>query len=124
MKDLKISEMMAMQMALWEQNKEKWSPMEAAYGKNSLLWMIEEIGEVIAIVKKKSEQELLEEGTVRECFIEEFADVYMYLTDTLLRYNVTPEEITTAYVKKHEKNTNRNYTKEYKAFLADEKQTI
>lgn len=117
MKDIKISNMMKMQMALWENNKEKWSPMEPKYARDSLLWMMEEVGEVISIIKKKTEQEIMTDEDVRSKFIEEIADVYMYLTDTLLRYGVTPEEIGNAYVEKHKKNVGRNYTKEYESFL-------
>ncbi len=122
MKDIKISEMMEMQLKLWEENRDKWSPMEPQFGKTSLLWMIEEIGEVIAIIKKKSEQEILEDENIRSKFLEEFADVYMYLTDTLLRYKVTPEEISNAYVEKYRKNIGRNYSEEYQAFLTMEKE--
>lgn len=118
--DLSISEMMKMQMALWEQNKEKWSPMTPSHGKTSLLWMIEEIGEVIAIIKKKKEHEIMENAAVRGQLVEEFADVYMYLTDVLLRYKITPEEISTAYTNKHTANMNRNYQQEYAAFLAED----
>ncbi len=122
MNDLKISEMMEMQMELWELNKEKWSPMEPSYGKSSLLWMIEEIGEVIAIIKKKKEHEILENEEVRSKFVEEFADVYMYLTDTLLRYKISPEEISSAYMNKHMTNMNRNYQKEYSNYIVLEKE--
>ena len=45
--------MMDRQKILFEQNKAKWSPMEPAYGRNFLLWMFEEMGECIAIIKKK-----------------------------------------------------------------------
>jgi len=117
MKDIKISDMMKMQMALWECNKEKWSPMEPKYGRDSLLWMIEEIGEVIAIVKKKKENEIMENKEVREKFIEEIADVYMYLTDTLLRYGVSEDELGKAYFEKHKKNMGRNFTEEHRGFL-------
>ena len=123
MNDLKISEMMKMQMELWELNKEKWSPMEPSHGKSSLLWMIEEIGEVISIIKKKKEHEILENEEVRSKFVEEFADVYMYLTDTLLRYKISPEEISSAYMNKHMTNMNRNYQKEYSNYLASEKES-
>ena len=54
-KDINFSEMMKMQKELWEVNKDKWSPMEAKYGRNFLLWMIEEMGEVISIIKKKGD---------------------------------------------------------------------
>ncbi len=117
MNDISIQEMMTMQMQLWEQNKEKWSPMAPEYGRNSLLWMIEEIGEVISIIKKKSETAIMEDSEVRGHFVEELADVYMYLTDTLLRYGVTAEEIAKAYTQKHEGNIQRNYSKEYAAYL-------
>lgn len=117
MKDIKISDMMKMQMALWENNKHKWSPMEPQYGRNSLLWMIEEVGEVISIIKKKSETEIMEDNVIRSQFVEEIADVYMYLTDTLLRYGVTAEEIGNAYVQKHKTNIGRNYSEEYEAYL-------
>ena len=53
--DLSISRMMQLQQALFEQNKDKWSPMEPEYGKDFILYMVEEIGEVIAILKKKGE---------------------------------------------------------------------
>ena len=121
MKDIKISDMMKMQMNLWECNKEKWSPMEPKYGRDSLLWMIEEIGEVIAIIKKKKENEIMEDKEVREKFVEEIADVYMYLTDALLRYGVTAEELGETYLEKHIKNMGRNFTKEHKEYLNNEK---
>ena len=53
MADIKISDMMRMQMNLWEQHKDTWSPMEAKFGRNFILWMMEEMGECIAIIKKK-----------------------------------------------------------------------
>lgn len=119
MQDIKISDMMKMQMALWENNKHKWSPMSPEFGRNSLLWMIEEVGEVISIVKKKSETEIMEDPEIRSKFVEELADVYMYLTDTLLRYGVTADEIGTAFVDKHNRNIGRNYSKEYEAYLKE-----
>ena len=36
--DIKISDMMKMQMELWELNKDNWSPMEAKYGRNFLFF--------------------------------------------------------------------------------------
>lgn len=53
--DLSISEMMELQRALFSCHKGEWSPMEPEYGKDFLLYMVEEIGEVIAILKKKGE---------------------------------------------------------------------
>ena len=59
MSDIKISDMMNMQINLWEQNKDTWSPMEAEFGRDFILWMMEEIGECIAIIKKKGDTALL-----------------------------------------------------------------
>ena len=42
------------------------------------------------------------------------ADVLMYYNDILLRYHVTPEEISEAYKKKHKLDMSRDYEQEYK----------
>ena len=56
MMDLSISQMMQMQLDLYEPHKEKWFPMEPEFGKDFVLFMVEEIGETIAILKKKGSQ--------------------------------------------------------------------
>lgn len=112
--DINFSDMMKMQKELWEVNKEKWSPMEAKYGRNFLLWMVEEMGEVISIIKKKGDNAIMENEEVRKAFVEEMSDVLMYYNDTLLRYGITADEISSAYINKHNKNMNRNYQEEYK----------
>ncbi len=113
MNDLKISEMMKMQNELWYENKDKWSPMEAKYGRDFILWMMEEMGECIAIIKKKGDQAIMNDEIVRRAFIEEMSDVLMYYFDILLRYGITFEEISQAYKSKHTKNMARDYKKEY-----------
>lgn len=113
MTDLKISEMMDMQQEFWEANKDKWSPMSAEYGRNFILWMIEELGEAIAIIKKKGDKAIMEDDEVRHAFIEEMSDVLMYYIDTLKRYGVAPEEISKAYLDKHKTDMERNYSVEY-----------
>ncbi len=111
--DLKISDMIRLQQELFEPHKDKWHPMEAAYGKDFILYMVEEIGEVIAVLKKKGPQAVIDDVEVRDAFLEEMADVLMYYNDVLLRFHVTPEEISEAYIKKHARNMGRDYTKEY-----------
>lgn len=111
--DLSISQIMQMQKSLYAIHAHEWQPMEPEYGKDFLLYTVEELGEVIAILKKKGNG-IMEDPTVRAAFLEEMADVMMYYTDTLLRYHVTAEEISEAYVKKHQRNMGRNYTEEYK----------
>ncbi|MCI8654479.1 MAG: DUF550 domain-containing protein [Clostridia bacterium] len=113
-KDIKISEMIGMQKELWEKNKETWSPMEAKYGRNFLLWMIEEMGEAISIIKKKGDNEIMTNQEVRKAFVEELSDVLMYYNETLLRYGITANEISNAYIQKHKRNMKRNYEEEYK----------
>lgn len=112
--DLNVSEMLKLSMDLWEKHKDEWAPMEPEKGKNFILYMIEEIGEVIAIIKKKGEDEIMNTPAVREHFVEELSDVMMYYMDTLNRFKVSPEEFSKAYVKKFEYNMKRNYTKQYK----------
>lgn len=114
MEDLKISDMLAMQHELWEKHKDTWSPMEPKFGRNSLLWTFEELGEVIAIIKKQGENEIMNNSLVRGAFVEELSDVFMYLHDTLLRYGVSADEISASYINKHQHNMKRDYDNEYK----------
>ncbi len=110
---LNIEDMLTLSKDLWEENKDKWAPMEPAYGKNFILYMIEEIGEAISIIKKKGEEEIMKNDQVRAMFVEELADIMMYFSDVLNRYEISGEEFTKAYIKKHEKNMGRNYVEEY-----------
>ena len=112
--DLSISQMMRMQEELFAPHKDKWPPIEPEYGKDFILFMVEEIGEVIAVLKKKGSTAIMEDPAVREAFLSEMADVLMYYHDTLLRYHVSPEEISAAYLKKHARDMCRNYREEYK----------
>lgn len=112
--DLSISQMMQLQQELFEPHKDKWHPMEPEYGKDFILYMVEEIGEVIAVLKKKGSSAVMENPAVREAFLSEMADVLMFYHDVLLRFQVTPEEISEAYAKKHRSDMARNYQKEYK----------
>ena len=111
--DLTLSQIMAMQKALYDLHANEWSPMEPEYGKDSLLYMMEEVGEVISVIKKRGGA-VVDNPSVRAAFLEEMADVLMYYTDVLLRYHVNPEEFTEAYLKKHSRNLGRDFTKEYK----------
>ena len=112
--DLRIADMMGMQTALHQLHESEWFHLEPAFGQHSILYMIEEIGEAIAVLKKKGDQAVMHDASVRAAFLEELADVLMYYTDVLLRYHITPEEIAEAYIRKHEKNMGRNFAKEYK----------
>lgn len=111
--DLKFSDMMQMQKDLHHVHENDWSPLEPEYGKNTVLYMVEEIGETIAILKKKGDRAVVDDPSVRQAFLEEMTDILMYYNDTLLRYHVSPEEISEAYLSKHKRNMGRDYTKEY-----------
>ena len=76
-------------------------------GKNKLLWMIGEVGEVIDIVKKHGDLTACEDPDLRADLVEELADVLMYYNDILLCYGITAEELKTAYTRKFEKNMTR-----------------
>lgn len=117
MSDLRISDMQKMQYELWERHKAKWSPLEPRFARESLLWMFEEIGEVIAIIKKRGEDEIMSDTNLRKEFVEELADVLMYFNDVFMRYKIAPEEISDAYVKKHLKNMKRDFDDEHSNYL-------
>lgn len=112
--DLSISEMLEMSHKLWEKHKDTWSPMEPEHGKTFILYMIEEIGEAIAIIKKKTEDGIMNDPLIRERFIEELGDVLMYYSDVLNRFKITPQEFATTYIKKFESNMKRDYERQYK----------
>jgi 8-oxo-dGTP diphosphatase len=115
--DLSVSEMLGFSYELWGKHKETWSPMEPEYGKTFILYMIEEIGEAIAIIKKKGEEEIMHNSEVRERFIEELGDVLMYYMDVLNRFHISAEEFSDIYLKKFESNMNRDYKNQYKTMI-------
>ncbi len=69
--------------------------------------MVGEIGEVIDIVKKNGGSKASQDAQLRKNLIEELADVLMYYNDVLLCYNISSEELKSAYVNKFEKNMKR-----------------
>lgn len=48
--DLSISQMMQMQNDLFSLHKDTWPPIAPQFGKDYILFMVEEIGEVIAVL--------------------------------------------------------------------------
>lgn len=107
MGDFTINEMQEMQKKLQNKYKDKWEPICLESGKNKLLWMIGEIGEVIDVIKKNDENDLLTNENIRKQLIEEMADVLMYYNDIMLCYNISAEELKTIYSEKFNKNMNR-----------------
>lgn len=107
MADFSINEMQEMQKLLQEKYKDKWEPIGPETGKNKILWMIGEIGEVIDIVKKHGGTKASTDDELRKELVEEMADVLMYYNDVMLCYGITTEELKQVYAAKFEKNMER-----------------
>lgn len=107
--DVKISDLLKMQYDLavekgWMEDR---TPEKAPL---SILWSIDELGEAIAIIKKKGSDGIMENDSVRAHFVEEIADTFMYLLDMMNAYGITADEFSEAYVKKFEKNMGRQWS--------------
>ena len=107
MTDFTIHEMQEMQKALQDKYKDQWEPVSPETGKNKLLWMIGEIGEVIDIVKKYGDIKAVEDTELRKKLVEEMVDVLMYYNDVMLCYGISAEELKRSYAEKFEKNMTR-----------------
>jgi NTP pyrophosphatase (non-canonical NTP hydrolase) len=83
--------------------------MDPVYAKLHLLWMIEEIGECVSIIKKQGDSKIINNQTTRRHFIEEMSDVLMYFTDVLNRYNISTTEFSKIYKDKITINKKRHY---------------
>lgn len=117
MQDLKISELIAMQNTLQNRMKDKWLPIIPENGHFSLLWMFEEMGEIVAIIKKRGSNAIMDNETVRTAFIEELSDALMYFIDLMTCYDVSAEEMSEVFLAKHEKNMHRDFVTEHKNYL-------
>ncbi len=108
MADLKISDIIRMQHTLavekgWMKHR---TPEHAPM---SILWSIDELGEAIAIIKKKGSDAIMDNPTVRAHFTEEVADVFMYLFDMMESYGITADEFSDAYLDKFQRNLGRDW---------------
>ncbi len=112
--DIAISQILQAQKDLYELHKHEWHPRTPENGKNHILYMVEEIGEGIAILKKKGSDAVVQEPAVRAAFLEEMVDVMMNFSSVLLCYGITAEEFSEAFCKKQTKNMGRDYAGEYK----------
>ena len=107
MEDFSIGEMLDMQKTLQEKYKGRWEEISPGTGKNKLLWMIGEAGEVIDIIKKHGGEAACRDAELRERLVEELADVLMHFNDVLLCYGISAEELRQSYIRKFEKNMKR-----------------
>lgn len=104
---LSFSDMQEIQKELQERYRDRWTKLTPQVGRDSLLWMMGEAGEVAEIIKKNGDAAIMEHAETRHHFIEELCDVLMYLNDVLLCYDITPEEISRIYIEKHKRNMQR-----------------
>lgn len=107
MSDFGINEMLEMQSTLQDRYKDRWPPICPERGKDQLLWMVGEIGEVIDIVKKHGDELACRDAGLRGQLIEELADVLMYYNDVLLCYGISADELRQSYTCKFERNMKR-----------------
>ena len=107
MAGLDFDTMQQIQRQLQEKYKHKWTPLGPEIGRDKLLWMMIEAGEMADIIKKQGDSAIMEDPAVRTHFIEEMCDTLMYFNDVMLCYDITPEELQEVYLKKHEKNMKR-----------------
>lgn len=107
MSEFGFQEMQDIQKELQEKYKERWGGLSPEKGRDSLLWMMIETGEVADIIKKQGDAKITDDEQVRNHFIEELCDVLMYLNDVMLCYSISPEELAEIYREKHERNMKR-----------------
>lgn len=110
--DLRISDLMKMQTELQNKHLDDWGGTPPSAGRGQLLWGIGEIGEVIDIIKKRGDDEIMNNPETRRHFVEEMADVMMYLTDVMLCYNISAEEYSEIHARKHARNMKRDWDTE------------
>ncbi|MBR5446764.1 MAG: DUF550 domain-containing protein [Clostridia bacterium] len=108
MADARISDLLRMQHTLAE-TKGWLKDRTPEHAPRSILWAIDELGEAIAIIKKKGSEAIMENESVREHFVEETADVFMYLFDMMESYGITAEEFSDAYIGKFRRNMGRDW---------------
>jgi NTP pyrophosphatase (non-canonical NTP hydrolase) len=107
MNDFGLNEMQEIQKQLQEKYKDKWGGLSPDKGRNQLLWMMIEVGEVADIIKKKGDNHIMNDEETRNHFLEELCDVLMYFNDVMLCYSISPEELKKVYLQKHNKNIER-----------------
>ena len=107
--DYSISDFLKMQLTL-AQEKGWMKDRTPDYAPLSLLWSIDEMGEAIAIIKKKGADGIMNNENVRAHFVEEIADTFMYIFDMMTAYGIDGEEFTKAFVQKYEHNLGRSWS--------------
>lgn len=74
MDSFNFDKMQEIQKELQERYKDKWKAISPETGRDKLLWMIIEAGEMADIIKKKGDSRIMEDADIRKHFIEEMCD--------------------------------------------------
>lgn len=112
-----IADLMDIQTRLQEKYAGVWEGDSPETAQHHLLYAVEEIGEVSAILKKRGAKAVVSDANVRAHFCEEMADVFMYLCDVMLCCGVKPEEFEQAYRAKADYNLKRDFPREHAHYL-------
>ena len=104
---LSIREMLARQAELQEKYREKWGGLAPAVSIEQMLWAYGELAEAADLLKKQGVNAVNAQPALRRHFMEEIGDAIMYLMDTLLCFDMTPEEFSQIYREKCAKNLGR-----------------
>ena len=107
MANFDFEQMQCIQRELQEKYKGRWKTLCPEVGREKLLWMLIEAGEMADIIKKRGDEAIMQEEDTRKAFIEEMCDVMMYFNDVMLCYDITPDELESIYRAKHERNMQR-----------------
>lgn len=89
--DFTINEMQDMQRKLQDKYKEKWESIGPETGKNKLLWMIGEIGEVIDIVKKNGGTKACSDAKLRNGLMQDAMREYTDGVDITYEINLAKD---------------------------------
>ena len=104
---LDFETMQDLQNKFQEKHKGKWEELCPKVGRDRILWMIIEAGEMADVIKKRGDDRIMQDEETRKHFIEEMCDTLMFFNDVMLCYQITPEELTQAYYAKFDKNLGR-----------------
>ena len=103
-----MQDLMDIQNQLQEKYKGIWEGNSPRTAQHHLLYAVEEIGEVSAIMKKRSPEAIVADENVRAHFCEEMADVLWVL---ICLANQTGVDLTEELRKSFEKKTFRDRTR-------------
>lgn len=104
---MNVERMLAIQRELQAKYGDDWIQMAPENGHYSVLWAVSEIGEMIDIIKKQGWQAIMQDADTRHDFIKEMVDVWMFMTDVMLCFDISAEELSACYEEKHLYNMKR-----------------